>query len=87
MKVLVKHTVTEVKNLHVEINPKDILHKIYWDSLKDKPKKAEYIRDGYWYVHWFEDYHKGIDVEKKDRQATPEELKIHEAYLTLKDLI
>ena len=55
--------------------------------LKDKPNKAYYIRDGYWYVKDYFDYHKRENAEKKDRAITHEEQKIYEAYSTLKDLL
>ena len=87
MIVPAKQTVTEVKNINVEINEKDVLHQICWKLLVNKPCNAGYIRDGHWYIFSFTDYHKGIDEYEKDRAATPEEIKIHEAYLTLKDLV
>ena len=87
MIVPAKQTITEVKNIDVEINEKEVLYQICWSLLKDKPQKAEYIRDGYWYVFWFEDYHKGTTEYEKDRAATAEEIKIYEAYQTLRNLV
>lgn len=87
MIVPAKQTTTEVKKLNVEINEKEVLHQICWSLLKDKPLKAKYIEDGYWYVFWFEDYHKGTTEYEKDRAATAEEIKIYEAYQTLSNLV
>lgn len=83
MIVPAKQTITEVKNIDVEINEKDVLRRICWKLLTNKPKKAEYIEDGYWYVFEYEDYHKGTAEYEKDRAATAEEIKIYEAYNTL----
>lgn len=83
MIVPAKQTV-EVKNISVEIDEKDVLHRICWKLLVDKPRNAKYIEDGYWYVFAYEDYHKGTTEYEKDRAATPEEIKIYEAYLTLR---
>ena len=83
MIVPAKQTI-EVKNINVEINEKDVLRRICWELLTNKPKKAEYIKDGYWYVFEYEDYHKGTAEYEKDRAATAEEIKIYEAYLTLR---
>ena len=83
MIVPAKQTI-EVKNINVEINEKDVLRRICWKLLTNKPKKAGYIEDGYWYVFAYEDYHKGTAEYEKDRAATAEEIKIYEAYLTLR---
>ena len=83
MIVPAKQTI-EVKNINVEINEKDVLRRICWKLLTNKPKKAEYIEDGYCYVFAYEDYHKGTAEYEKDRAATAEEIKIYEAYLTLR---
>ena len=87
MIVPAKQTTTEVKNINVEINEKDVLRKICWKLLANKPKKAEYIENGYWYVFEYEDYHKGTTEYEKDRAATAEEIKIYEAYQTLRNLV
>lgn len=87
MIVPAKQTTTEVKRLNVEIDAVEVLYKIYWDLLDDKPPKAGYIEGGHWYVFWYKDYHKGVEEYKKDRAATPEELKIHDAYETLNHLV
>lgn len=83
MIVPAKQTI-EVKNINVEINEKDVLRRICWKLLTNKPKEAKYIEDGYWYVFAYEDYHKGTAEYEKDRAATAEEIKIYEAYLTLR---
>ena len=87
--MIVKGQHKEVKDTDVaiEVSPRQALYDIYWTLLKDKPNKASYIRDGYWYVEDYFDYHKREDVEKKDRAITHEEQKIYEAYSTLKDLL
>lgn len=82
MKVQGTQTIKETRNVDVEINPKEVLRKIWWESTT-KPEGAEYIRDGYWYIHDYFDYHKRYDVEKKDREATTEELSLYNAYLLL----
>ena len=84
MIVPAKYTITEVKNIDVEINEKDVLRKICLKLLVNKPNKAEYIEDGYWYVFDYKDYHKGTAEYEKDRAATAEEIKIYEAYNTLR---
>lgn len=78
-----RHRVVEVKTLDVEIDPYNVLHDIYWKATS-KPQHAECIKDGFWYVHDYFDYHKREDVSKKDREATEEEIKLFEAYKTLK---
>ena len=87
--MIVKGQHKEVKytNVAIEVSPRQVLYDIYWSLLKDKPNKASYIRDGYWYVKDYFDYHKRENVEKKDRAITHEEQKIYEAYSTLKDLL
>lgn len=87
--MIVKGQHKEVKyiNVDIEVSPRQVLYDIYWPLLKDKPNNASYIRDGYWYVEKYFDYHKRENVDKKDRAITHEEQKIHEAYLTLKDLL
>ena len=87
--MIVKGQHKEVKytNVDIEVSPRQVLYDIYWSLLKDKPNKASYIRDGYWYVKDYFDYHKRENVEKKDRAITHEEQKIYEAYSTLKDLL
>ena len=82
-----QHKELKYTNVAIEISPKQVLYDIYWSLLKDKPNKASYIRDGYWYVEDYFDYHKRENVEKKDRAITHEEQKIYEAYSTLKDLL
>lgn len=84
MKIPVKHTVTTTETLQVEVDPISVLDKMHWEAQKNKPKDAEYIRDGYWYVKDFYDYHKRVDVESKGRKATTEELELWEAYILLK---
>ena len=66
--MIVKGQHKEVKytNVDIEVSPRQVLYDIYWPLLKDKPNKASYIRDGYWYVEDYFDYHKRENVEKKD---------------------
>ena len=87
--MIVKGQYKELKytNVAIKISPKQVLYDIYWSLLKDKPNKASYIRDGYWYVEDYFDYHKRENVEEKDRAVTDAEQKIYEAYSTLKDLL
>ena len=82
-----QHKEVKYTNVAIEVSPRQVLYDIYWSLLKDKPNKASYIRDGYWYVKDYFDYHKRENVEKKDRAITHEEQKIYKAYLTLKDLL
>ena len=82
-----QHKEVKYNNVAIEVSPRQVLYDIYWSLLKDKPNKASYIRDGYWYVEDYFDYHKQEDVEKKDRAITHEEQKIYKAYSTLKDLL
>ena len=82
-----QHKEVKYNNVAIEVSPRQVLYDIYWSLLKDKPNKASYIRDGYWYVKDYFDYHKRENVEKKDRAITHEEQKIYEAYSTLKDLL
>ena len=82
-----QHKELKYTNVAIEVSPKQVLYDIYWSLLKDKPNKASYIRDGYWYVEYYFDYHKRENVEKKDRAITHEEQEIYEAYSTLKDLL
>lgn len=85
MIVSAKQTTREIKSLNVEVNEKDVLYQICWNLLADKPRNAEYIKDGHWYVFSFTDHHKGTDEYEKDRVATPEEIKIYEAYQALRN--
>ena len=87
--MIVKGQHKEVKytNVAIEVSPRQVLYDIYWPLLKDKPNKASYIRDGYWYVEDYFDYRKRENVEKKGRAITHEEQKIYEAYSTLRDLL
>ena len=82
-----QHKEVKYTDVAIEVSPRQVLYDIYWPLLKDKPNKASYIRDGYWYVEDYFDYHKREGVEKKDRAITDEEQKIYEAYSTLKDLL
>ena len=82
-----QHKEVKYTNVAIEVSPRQVLYDIYWSLLKDKPNKAYYIRDGYWYVEDCFDYHKREKVEEKDRAITHEEQKIYEAYSTLKDLL
>lgn len=77
-----RHSVTEVKELLVEVNAKAFLRDIYWKATS-KPNKAVYIRDKYWYVEDGFDCHRGEDLEKQDREATAEELELYNAFITL----
>lgn len=78
-----RHKEVTHTNVAIEADPKQILYDIFWSLLKDKPDKASYIYDGYWYVDDYFDYHKREDVEKKDRAITHEEQQIYDAYNTL----
>ena len=80
-----QHREVNYTDVTIEVNPRQVLYDIYWSLLKDKPDKASYIRDGYWYVEDYFDYHKREDVEKKDRAITDEEQKIYDAYNILKE--
>ena len=82
-----QHKEVNYTDVAIEVSPRQVLYDIYWSLLKDKPNKASYIRDGYWYVEDYFDYHKRENVEKKDRAITHEEQKIYKAYSTLKDLL
>lgn len=84
MLISVDHTVTKTEKLNVEIDPMRVLYNIYQSAQKSAPKDAEYIKDGYWYVHDFYDYHKGVDVEVKGRKAFSWEIELWEAYILLK---
>ena len=79
-----QHKEVKYTDVAIEVNPRLVLYDIYWSLLKDKPDKASYIRDGYWYVEYYFDYHKRENVEKKDRAITDEEQQICDAYNTLR---
>ena len=80
-----QHKEVKCTDVAIEVNPRLVLYDIYWSLLKDKPDKASYIRDGYWYVEDYFDYHKREDVGKKDRAITHEEQQICDAYNVLKE--
>ena len=82
-----QHKEVSYTDVAIEVNTRQVLYDIYWSLLKDKPNKASYIRDGYWYVEDYFDYHKRENVQEKDRVITQEEQKIYEAYSTLKGLL
>lgn len=82
-----QHTFTETKNLQVKINPESVLTNICFNLLKDKPPKAGYICDGFWYVEDGYNYHNRYEEYSKNRQATPEEMEIYNAYLVLRSAI
>ena len=84
--MIVKGTKKEVKIdiADVEVSKEEIFQKIWEGCLLERPAKARFIRDGYWYVEYFFDYHKREEVDTKDRQATKEEIDIDNAIKLLR---
>lgn len=80
-----QHKEVSYTDVAIEVSTRQVLYDIFWSLLKDKPDKASYIRDGYWYVEYYFDYHKRENVEKKDRAITDEEQQICDAYDTLRE--
>lgn len=74
---------TTYTDVTLDIPASKLLVDIMWSAMKNKPAQAEYVRDGFWYVHYFYDYHKREDVEKQDRALTDDEAEIYAAYKTL----
>ena len=80
-----QHKEVKYTDVAIEVNTRQVLYDIFWSLLEDKPDKASYIRDGYWYVEDYFDYHKREGVEKRDRAITHEEQQIYDAYDTLRE--
>ena len=82
-----QHKVVNYTNVEIEVEPKELLHKIHWQAQKHKPAKASHIANGKWYVENGFDYHKREELTKEDRPLTSEELEIFEAFEVLKKAI
>jgi len=78
--MIVKGKRTEVSHVDVEIDMVQLLKKMHGDSY---PAGAEYLSDGFWYKEDGFDYHKREDLYCKMREATPEEIELHNAFATV----
>lgn len=83
MKIEVK--VIEEKYHEVDINPKDILSKIFIKWINSVDEKFDYIEDGYWWSS-IEHYYGSVSF-RKQRAATKDEQNRWEAFKIIKDLI
>jgi len=78
--MIVKGKKTEVRHFDVEIDVVDILMKMLKNS---NPIGAEYLRDGVWYKEDGFDFHKREELYCEMREATPQEIEIHNAFTTI----
>jgi len=76
----VKGKRTEVSYVDVEIDVIDIFMKMWKDCT---PVGAEYLKDGVWYKQGSFDYHKREELYCEMREATPQEIEIHNAFTTI----
>lgn len=81
--MIVKGKRTTVDTVVVDVNPREVLAKIYDMSI---PNGLDNIGDdGFWYKQvWYKqdgfDYHKQEELYEKDRAATEQELEMQRAY-------
>lgn len=78
---------TVLSDVEIEVEPKELLHRIHWQAQKDKPAKASYIANEKWYVEDGFNYHKREELTREDRPLTDEELEIFEAFKVLLEAI